>query len=38
MWQRITNSDMLFRFVTKSGGHQPGLIFPDERANVTKSA
>ena len=41
MWQTITNSDTLFRFVTgcdpdqdhRPGGG-PGLIFPDERANL----
>jgi hypothetical protein len=38
MWQRITNSDMLSRFVTEGGKLPPGLIFPGERANVTKPA
>jgi hypothetical protein len=38
MWQRITNSDMLSRFVTASGKLPPGLIFPGERANVRKPA
>ena len=38
MWQRITNSDMLSRFVTASGRLPPGLIFPDERATLTKPA
>jgi hypothetical protein len=38
MWRRITNSDTLFRFVTAGRAHLPGLIFPGERANVTKPA
>jgi hypothetical protein len=38
MWRRITNSDTLFRFVTASRTLPPGLIFPDERANVNKPA
>jgi hypothetical protein len=38
MWRRITNSDTLFRFVTTSRTLPPGLIFPDERANVNKPA
>lgn len=35
MWRRITNSDTLFRFVTAGRRLPAGLIFPNERANVT---
>jgi hypothetical protein len=38
MWRRITNSDMLFRFVTADPMRAAGLILPDERANVNKPA
>jgi hypothetical protein len=38
MWRRITNSDILFRIVTGRRGLPPGLLFPDERANLSKCA
>jgi hypothetical protein len=38
MWRRITNSDTLSRFVTAYSDLPPGLIFPDERANVRQRA
>jgi|APThiThiocy_cv2_1041547.scaffolds.fasta_scaffold08751_6 hypothetical protein len=38
MWRRITNSDMLFRFVTADPMRAAGLILPDERANLNKPA
>jgi len=28
MWQRITNSDTVFRFVTARRNPPPGLLFP----------